>query len=808
MLLLRYYRCVHVLVFLGILAYSVAEENLMYAIVALPVVVAAYMVVGGPGGRPLPRWMINLGLLGATVAMVLSWNEPLGNTISVLCSYLVWLQLIKLFEPRTVRDQAQVIVLSLMLAVGACLTSVTAELGAVLVVYVPFVLVTVLLHQLYAAQARLGGDAGPRPATIAPGSGDAVPGDWKARMTAWIVGAGGASSHAALPATVYAGRRGRADLSRVSFLAFALIAAVAPVVYVGMPRGLGESMFGQMQPTNSTSVTGFRDQVQLGSAGLISESPRIVARMKVSAHGRAIEGLGRAFRLRGAVLDRYDADRGLWQRSRLMEATDRRLVLGSTDHLVPTSPQGPFLLAEITLLSQPVNCLFTLWKPVAVMAKHPSGRLFHEFNLFDGQIEIPIRAGELTYEVACSPADPSPAGPVPFVFSRSNGPPWAVEYAALTGRGEALPEPVGPQFRGGAIEELSRRLLRDSRIDVGDDESQWRRRAVSAFARHLQRTCAYTTVMVSPPAGEDPIEMFLFDEERGRKGHCEYFASALAAMSLSVGIPARVVTGYLACEFDASREVYTIRESHAHAWVEAEVRDGLWEEFDPSPSAVVQRIQQAQTGIASVFRRVIDALQFAWIEGVVTFNQDRQSDTLRAMATGPIEALRALNNRLAAMLATERAIAQENRTVYWARLTGWTVLLATAMFLGVHAAATRGVRLVRRIVGWPGKERAGTESDAKDPITAELGSLYARMLAALSRAGAAKPAHVPGLRHLRDMSESHLPREATEAALRLAECYYRARFAGMPVGRNDVSSAAGWAREVESALREARRARG
>ena len=29
-------------------------------------------------------------------------------------------------------------------------------------------------------------------------------------------------------------------------------------------------------------------------------------------------------------------------------------------------------------------------------------------------------------------------------------------------------------------------------------------------------------------------EMFLFDPERGGRGHCEYFASALAAMSLSV----------------------------------------------------------------------------------------------------------------------------------------------------------------------------------------------------------------------------------------------------------------------------------
>ena len=98
----------------------------------------------------------------------------------------------------------------------------------------------------------------------------------------------------------------------------------------------------------------------------------------------------------------------------------------------------------------------------------------------------------------------------------------------------------------------------------------------------------------------DPIEDFVTNNPRG---HCEYFAAALALMLRSQGIPARVVLGYRCDEWKSLGRFYQVRESDAHAWVEAYLaaRDippdlrwgneagrwdgGAWLRLDATPSA-------------------------------------------------------------------------------------------------------------------------------------------------------------------------------------------------------------------------------
>jgi hypothetical protein len=98
----------------------------------------------------------------------------------------------------------------------------------------------------------------------------------------------------------------------------------------------------------------------------------------------------------------------------------------------------------------------------------------------------------------------------------------------------------------------------------------------------------------------DPTEDFLVNV---KEGHCERFATALALMLRSIGIPARIVSGYRGSEPSAERGEpdgwYTVRESHAHVWVEALVqRPGKpgrqawgWLTLDPTPTreAVARR---------------------------------------------------------------------------------------------------------------------------------------------------------------------------------------------------------------------------
>ena len=67
----------------------------------------------------------------------------------------------------------------------------------------------------------------------------------------------------------------------------------------------------------------------------------------------------------------------------------------------------------------------------------------------------------------------------------------------------------------------------------------------------------------------DPVEDFVRNH---RSGHCEQFAAATTLMLRHQGIPARLVVGYHGGDFNALTDSFTVRASHAHAWVEAYLR--------------------------------------------------------------------------------------------------------------------------------------------------------------------------------------------------------------------------------------------
>lgn len=82
------------------------------------------------------------------------------------------------------------------------------------------------------------------------------------------------------------------------------------------------------------------------------------------------------------------------------------------------------------------------------------------------------------------------------------------------------------------------------------------------------------------PRGGDAVDQFLFEM---RHGYCTYYASAMAVMARSLGIPARVAVGYATGEYDQATGAYTVRERDAHAWPELLI-DGRWLAFEPTPA--------------------------------------------------------------------------------------------------------------------------------------------------------------------------------------------------------------------------------
>jgi hypothetical protein len=119
------------------------------------------------------------------------------------------------------------------------------------------------------------------------------------------------------------------------------------------------------------------------------------------------------------------------------------------------------------------------------------------------------------------------------------------------------------------------------------------------------------TYSLNPPAAvpgeKDAVDYFLFDWEH-KRGHCEYFSSSLAVLCRSIGIPARVVTGYAPGIYNLIKNRYVVQERHAHAWVEIFWPDLGWVEFDATPHTWYQGIGDTVSGTWVTFHNAMQEL--------------------------------------------------------------------------------------------------------------------------------------------------------------------------------------------------------
>jgi transglutaminase-like putative cysteine protease len=103
--------------------------------------------------------------------------------------------------------------------------------------------------------------------------------------------------------------------------------------------------------------------------------------------------------------------------------------------------------------------------------------------------------------------------------------------------------------------------------------------AATALEDYL-RTFIYSTKNDDPPAGQDAVVWFL----RTQKGFCTFFASAMTLMARSLGMPARVATGFTSGVFDSKTGTYVVKESASHAWTQIYFAKYGWVNFEPTSS--------------------------------------------------------------------------------------------------------------------------------------------------------------------------------------------------------------------------------
>ncbi len=239
--------------------------------------------------------------------------------------------------------------------------------------------------------------------------------------------------------------------------------------------------------------------------------------------------------------------------------------------------------------------------------------------------------------------------------------------------------------------------------DVRADETVWDRnqRVADALTSWLESNCTYKTDLGDfiQLVGEDPIVSFL---ERYRFGHCEYFASALTAMCRSIGVQARLVTGYIALEYNEASESYTVRESNAHAWTEVRVGEYQWETRDPSPRSELEAIQVKNSSWADGWRWVYDRLDFLWNSSVVGFDTRSQAVLAkRASATWADRLESLLNSMLEGVRSVNRYFKLGPAGYIWMTV----ILLLALSFLIAGIAVMRRRRRVIELARIDGNDR-------------------------------------------------------------------------------------------------------
>lgn len=290
-------------------------------------------------------------------------------------------------------------------------------------------------------------------------------------------------------------------------------------------------------------------------------------------------------------------------------------------------------------------------------------------------------------------------------------------------------------------------------VAAGDGTPEAKARAIETY---LRQNYQYTLELPRTESA-DPLANFLFIR---RKGHCEYFASAMAVMLRTIGIPSRVATGFLGGMYNPISGWQVIRASDAHSWVEAYLPRLGWTTFDPTPPDT----RLPSVSLLGRLGLYIDAAEVFWQDWVINYNLDRQlllasrmeqsGHSLRMSWLEDLEGSWPLWKARAATFSSIDAV----------------LLLPAAvsvfLFGRYGKGALKRLRIHRRIRSVKRGQVHRTDATL----------LYERMLAALKRRGIEKPAWLTPSEFAGVVSEPALSRMVGDITF----AYNELRFGGKP----------------------------
>lgn len=358
------------------------------------------------------------------------------------------------------------------------------------------------------------------------------------------------------------------------FLAFATLGTVVLAVplFLFLPRVRAPFIVGRGAGTGASIESGgFSDEVTLDSIGRIRESREVALRLLEESGAGAPDD---EMRFKAATYEVYQGRS--WSRSGQRPEL-RRQPGGQGVRFVLAPGEKPVHWARIWL--QPL--------------RSPS---------------VPLPVETVVVEPRSPALKVDRGGAVSFPFS----PLEVSEYRVGLAAGPVLTGSVPEGLEDGSLDlaGVSPRIAALAREAMGAGSPAERARRLEGY---LMTNFGYTLDFVGRSA-DNPIEDFLF---RYKSGQCEYFASSMVLMLRSQGIPARLVTGFLGGEYNPFEGYYIVRDSNAHAWVEAYLPGEGWRIFDPTPPA--GRPSDTGEGMFGLARQAWDFVVFRWDRYILTF---------------------------------------------------------------------------------------------------------------------------------------------------------------------------------------------
>jgi len=347
-------------------------------------------------------------------------------------------------------------------------------------------------------------------------------------------------------------------------------------------------------------MSGFTDNVELGQIGEIKKSSMVV--MRVQTHGPVDYPL---LRWRGIALTTFDGRRWYSEAKRDLHPPDPSGWIT----LAPRKLEGrPAVKVEFIASLQPLAS-DALFAPAQVLALR--GNFSGEAGTYYGSVRRSYIELDSTNSVYNPAHNFSPIRYEGISLLPVARPPEArlagVNYPDdIREMYLQLPTNLDPR-----IPELARKISANAKNPY--DQSL-------AIEQYLRSKFTYT-LNITGAEQRDPLAHFLFDT---RAGFCEYFATAMAVMLRTLGIPSREVNGFLPGEYNDLGGDYIVRASDAHSWVEAYFPGSGWVTFDPTPPSNDQG-----TGLFSRLALYVDWFQLTWNEWVINYDFSHQINLAR-----------------------------------------------------------------------------------------------------------------------------------------------------------------------------------